>query len=319
MCLLHYHAGMDLKQLDILAKVAAAGSLSRAAAHLHIGQPALSRQIAALEKSVGQALLTRTGRGVELTPAGTLLLGHAHALLDHAERARADLRELQASPRGRVVVGLPPRIAHVVTADLVLRFRTRFPDAVITVVEGLSLALREWLIAGRIDLALLFDPAPAAQLYFETLRRESLVLVAPPGSRPLPTRVSLAALADHPLILPASPNALRHLVDDAARARGLALDVSVEVDSVHTVLSLVARGVGWSVLPESAMDAATLARGMQMAHIGPPAIRNRLVLAVPRARPATRLLRESAALLKSIGAPAAGRETPPASAKTRAR
>ncbi len=193
------------------------------------------------------------------------------------------------------------------------------PDAVITVVEGLSLALREWLIAGRIDLALLFDPAPAAQLYFETLRRESLVLVAPPGSRRLPPRVTLAALADHPLILPASPNALRHLVDDAVRARGLALDVSVEVDSVHTVLSLVARGVGWSVLPESAMDAATLARGMQMAHIGPPAIRNRLVLAVPRARPATRLLRDSAALLRSIGAQAAGRETPPASAKTRAR
>ena len=126
------------------------------------------------------------------------LLSH---VLETARRGRDAMHDLGQEPGGRVTVGMPPRVAMGLSVPLVRSFRARFPRAVITVLEGLSLSLRESLVAGRLDLALLFDPQPSPQLAYETLMREQLLLVAPPGSR-LPARVPLAALSSYPLVLP---------------------------------------------------------------------------------------------------------------------
>lgn len=294
---------MDLKSLEYFVAVVDAGSFSAAAVVLNLTQPTLSRQVALLEADLGQRLLVRTGRGVTATEAGDALLVHARAMLASAQRARESLRELQGSPGGRVLVGLPPRVALGLSARLVQRFRERLPRAVISVSEGLSLHLREWLIAGRLDLALLFDPPPSPQLAYETLLHEPLLLVAPAQgatSPQLPQRVSLAALANHPMVLPSAPNAIRSVVDTALQPRRISLQVVAEVGAVQTVLSLVAQGVGCTILPESALLLGGPGLAVQHARIGPPALRNSLVLAVPRARPATRLTRETAALLKSL-------------------
>lgn len=291
---------MDLTHLANFVRVVDAGGFTHAAAQLHLTQSTLSRQVGLLEADVGQRLLTRTGRGAVPTEAGVAFAAHARTLLALAERAREDLRNLATSPRGRVVIGLPPRVAHAFAAPLVRRFRDRFPQAVITVAEALSVNLREWLIGGRIDLALLFDPAPAPQLEYEVLLREPMLLVSPAGTSPLPARVPIARLASLPLVLPRAPNALRALVDGAAAARGVALDVVAEVDSVHTVLSLVRGGAGSTVLPASGLAAYGARDSLRVAAIGPPAIRNRLVLALPRARLATRLTRETAALAREL-------------------
>lgn len=290
---------MDLGKLRSFVAVVDTGSFSRAAAMLNLAQPSLSRQIAALEADLGQRLLERTGRGAAPTEAGTLLADHARALLERADRARTELRELQASPGGRVTVGLPPRVALGLSVPLVHAFRERFPRAVITVLEGLSMALRESLIAGRLDLALLFDPPPAPQIRCEPLLREPLLLVAPPGSR-LPPRVPLATLPQYPLVLPSAPNAIRALLDRALAPRGIVLHVAAEVGAVGTALALVARGEGCSVLPESALAAHPGGIKLPQAPLGPPAIRNQLVLAMPVARPATRLVRETAQLLRTL-------------------
>lgn len=291
---------MDLRQLGYFVNVADAGSFSRAAVALNLAQPTLSRQIGLLESELGQRLLVRTGRGVSLTDAGELLLGHARAMLESARRAREELRELHANPAGRVTVGLPPRVAVGLSAALVERFRARFPRAVIAVTEGLSANLREWLIAGRLDLALMFDPPPTPLLQYRTLSREALVLVAPPAGRKLPAQVALASLADYPMVLPGAPNAIRGLVDAALKPRGIKLQVVAEVGAVQTVLSLVERGVGCTLLPASALSLAEAPERFRRAAVGPPAIRNSLVLAVPRARPATRLTRETAKLLAEL-------------------
>ena len=127
---------------------------------LDVAQPTLSRQVRLLEQELGQHLLYRNGRGVEPTEAGLRFVEHARALLALAERAREDLRSLRETPAGKVSVGLPPRIARVLTPPLVQAFRREFPGASIAVAEGLSAQVREWLLAGRVDLALLYDPAP---------------------------------------------------------------------------------------------------------------------------------------------------------------
>lgn len=288
---------MDLTRLQYFVAVAEAGSFSRAAAALHMSQPALSRQVLLLEEEVGQRLFERTGRGVQPTESGLALLAHARGIFDLAERARVDMRERQLSPRGRLTVGLPPRLAHVLTADLVERFHAQFPDAAITVVEGLSIRLREWLVAGRVDLALLFDPPHTPQLQQEMLLREPLVLIS---QQPLPQRMRLADVALRTLVMPSGPNALRQLLEQHTRPRGLLLKLVAEVDSVQTVLSLVARGVADTVLPLSATRAWNYPQPLHIATIHAPAMRNQLVLAVPTARPATRLSRHAAALLRAL-------------------
>jgi len=290
---------MDMRQLEYFVNVVEAGSFSRAAVVLNLAQPSLSRQIALLEADLGQRLLTRTGRGAVPTEAGEALLVHARAMLDTAARARDEMREMHASPGGRVVVGLPPRVALGLSVPLVQRFRERFPRAVIAVLEGLSLSLRESLIAGRLDLALLFDPPASGQLHYEPLMRERLLLVAPAGSR-LPERVGLTALAAYPMVLPSAPNAIRSLVDAALRPRGVELQVIAEVGAVQTVLALVHKGVGCTILPESALSMHGTGSVLPHAVIGPPAIWNALVLATPLARPATRLTRETAQLLREL-------------------
>lgn len=233
-----------------------------------------------------------------------MLLIHARTMLETARHARAELRELHDSPAGRIAVGLPPRLAQAHGAQLVQRFRERFPRAVISLTEGLSLHLHEWLVAGRLDLALLFDPPGSPLLDCRTLSRETLCLVAPPGAKRLPERVGLAALADFPMVLPSAPNAIRSLVDAALRPRRIALDVVAEVGAVQTLVTLVSQGLGFTVLPESALGPAGGA-ALPRCRIGPPAIRNTLVLAWPKARPATRLTRETAQLLARAVAPAA--------------
>ena len=259
---------MDLRQLESFVTVANLGGMSRAAVHLQMAQPSVSRQIALLEKELGQRLLERHGRGVQLTEAGRVLAGHARQMLEQSRRARDELQDLGARVAGRCVVGLPPRLALAHAPALVMAFRERFPGAAITVLEALSVSLRESLIAGHMDLALLFDPAPTPLLRYEALRRERLCLVAPAGSR-LPAVVSLPALAHYPLILPSEPNSIRRLLERQLRPRGITLEVLAEVGAVQTTLALVARGAGCTIVPQSALQLGP--PSLVHAPVGPPA------------------------------------------------
>lgn len=288
---------MDLTRLRYFSAVAQAGSFSRAAASLHLSQPALSRQVLLLETELGQRLLERTGRGAQLTESGAALLEHANAIFALAAHAQSDMAERLRSPRGRISIGLPPRVAHVIAADLVLAFRQEFPDATISIEENLSIRLREWLLAGRVDLALMFDPPHSPQLMTETLLREPMVFIS---NQPLPAKIRLTQLVQRELVMARSPNALRSLLEAHTAPRGLSLRLVAEVDSVQTVLSLVARGVGDTLLPLSATIGWNYPQDLHVAHVVAPAMRNNFVLAVPRAKPATRLTRFVEQLLREM-------------------
>jgi LysR family nitrogen assimilation transcriptional regulator len=290
---------MDLKQLQYFVSVVETGGFSRAASALNLAQPSLSRQIALLEEELEQRLLIRTGRGVQPTEAGAALLQHARNMLDTARRAQSELRDLHSSPSGRIAVGLPPRVAVRIGVPLVQRFRARFPRAVITLIEGLSLGLREQLIGGRLDLGLLFDPQPSPLLEYRPLTRERLLLFAPRGTL-LPARVGLASLADYPMILASAPNAIRAQVDAAIRPKQIELKVVAEVGAVQTALALVMAGVGATILPESALHLHPEGGKLPRAVIGPPHLWNSLVLAMPRTVPGTRLVSGTVQLIREM-------------------
>lgn len=292
---------MDLKQIEYFLHVAELRSFSRAAERLGLSQPSISRQIGLLEQELGQHLLARNGRGVEPTEAGLQLMEHARALLALAARAKEDLQNFRGAPTGKVVIGLPPRIARVLTSILVQQFGQHFPEASIAVAEGLSTQMREWLLAGRLDLALLYDPPTSPQLTYESLFREELILAtAASRSGRMPSRVKVDDLGNYPLILPSQPQAIRGLVDAACRPRGVRLNIVAEIDAVETIVELATQGQAYVILPHSAIRSPAMQQALAIARIVSPAIRNDLVLATPRNRPITRLAAGAADLIRTL-------------------
>lgn len=290
---------MDLKQLEYFVAVAERGSVSRSAVAMNVSQPTISRHLSLLEQELGQRLLERTGRGVKLTDAGQSLLVHAKVMLDAASQARFEIKEMRSDPIGKVVIGLPHRVAMNLCVPLVKRFREELPNAMVSVIEGLSLALREDLIGGRIDVALLFDPAPTPLLKYESLLRERLFLVSPPRTR-IPAQVGVQELKEYPMVLPSSPNPIRNLVDAVLLPRKISLNIIAEVGAVHSALALVERGVACSILPESAITKSQSRNQVVQSPIGPPAMWNQLMLAVPTARPLSRLTQQTIKLLREL-------------------
>lgn len=290
---------MDLKQLAYFVEVVERGSFSKAAVSLNLAQPSLSRQIALLETELGHRLFERTGRGVTMTEAGCALLTHAKVMLGAAEEAKFQIKEMKNDPIGRVVVGLPHRVAMGLCVPLIKRFRERLPNALIAVVEGLSLSLREGLINGRIDVGLLFDPAPTPLLKYEPLVRERLILVAP-AETVLPKQVSLHMLKQFPMILPSSPNPIRNLVDAVLLPKKIDLNIVAEVGAIHSALKLVERRMACAILPESALILKSTRHQVVCAPIGPPTMWNQLMLAMPASRPMNRLTQETVKLLREL-------------------
>ncbi|MGE8492584.1 LysR family transcriptional regulator [Comamonas sp. JNW] len=288
---------MDFLRLQYFMAVAQAQSYSKAAAALNLSQPTLSRQVQLLEAELGQPLLERHGRGVRLTESGKAMLAHGRSICAAVDAAKADMAARLQSPRGKVRLGLPPLVASLVTPDVVQQFLQACPDASIIVEESLSIRLREWLLADRLDVAVLFDPSPTPQLLTEPLAREPLVLIS---TRPLPERVKVAQLVDYPLVLPSRPQALRMIFDDAVEDQQLPLRIVAEVDSIKMVLSLVARNVGCSVVPASAVKTWPGSAPVFTAQVSHPVIRNRIVLATPAARPHNRLVKAVHGILKPL-------------------
>ncbi|MCP5368200.1 MAG: LysR family transcriptional regulator [Hyphomicrobiales bacterium] len=271
---------MDVRQLRTFLHVAELGSFSRAAERLRIAQPALGRQVRLLEEELGVRLFTRHGRGVTLTPPGKVLLDRAAAILRQLERARVDVAAEGGAESGHVVVGLPPTVADILAGPLVARFHDAHPRISLRVVVGFSGFLQEWLLSGRMDLAVLYTARVARNLRAEPLLTENLFLVGPGGCGLAPDAgVPFADLARRPLILPSPSHGLRALVDETAAARGIDLTVPVEADGLRILKDLVVRGLGYTVLPLAPIHAEVTGGLFAAAPIVAPDLTRRVVLA----------------------------------------
>ena len=248
---------MDLKQLEYFVRIAELGSFTRASVALDVAQPALSRQVRLLEVELRQSLLTRTGRGAVPTEAGKLLLAHGRGILHQVERAREELGRVRGSLAGRVAIGLPPTLARVLTVPLTRAFRQQLPDARLSISEGLSTVMQEWLLNGRLDIAMLYNAQPAAGIEISPLLTEELVLVQarPPGllEDPPPPPVALRDIARLPLVIPSRPNAIRMHLEAEMAGIGCRPEIALEVDGVSAILDLVADGAGCAVLSRNAV------------------------------------------------------------------
>ena len=297
---------MDLRQLEYFVRVAELGSFTRAAIALNVAQPALSRQVRLLEVELRQNLLTRNGRGALPTEAGKLLLAHGRGILHQVARAREELGRVRGSLAGRVAVGMATSLARVMTVPLIQAFRQAMPDATISISEGLSVALQESLINGRLDIALLYNAQSSNEIEVLPLQEEELCLIQarPKGlaEDPPPGPIALSEIAQLPLIIPSRPNAIRTQVESELANIGCRPSIALEIDGVSAILDLVEGGVGSAVLSRNAVAKSVRPSAFTVRAIHSPSLRTRVSAATSSLRPTTltqqttlRLIRETLA------------------------
>lgn len=290
---------MDLKQLAYFVHVVDLGGFSRAARVLGVAQPAISRLVRGLEVELRQTLLLRNGRGATPTEAGKRLLEHARGILQQVDRARREVEETKGAPVGHVVVGFPPTVTRHLTVPMVREFRQRYPRASLSIVEGLSATIQEWLVVGRVDIGVVYNPVASPAVETRTLVEEQLCLVGPLAVRSTPRALRLRDLPRFPLIIPSRPNAIRSLVETRLAAFGLRPQIALEIDAVPAILELVAEGHGYAVLSSRALG-KTPAPPLTSRPIVQPRLTSTLAIATSAQRPVTTIQQAAIALIEEL-------------------
>lgn len=244
---------LDLRPLRHFTAIVELGSLSRAAAHIGIAQPALSHQVAALEGEFGAKLLHRGPRGVTPTDAGRTLYRHAQVLLRQLDQARRAVN-VGDGVAGTVSVGLSVTTAEILSLPLLRKLQTEQPGIRLELVALPRRLLGEMLFNGRLDIAVLFDQRPVKTLTVEPVATEEIFFVSQQrDTKKAAQGVTLGEVARYPLLMPCRPHATRMLLESMLTQAGIHFNVVAEIDSVPSMLDAVEAGVGATVLPWSAV------------------------------------------------------------------
>jgi len=248
---------MTLVQLTNFIRIAELQSLSKAAAVIRVAQPALSRQIKMLELELGTPLLVRHAWGVTLTSAGLALLEHAKEVVRLAESARDAVLEVASVPSGSVALGIPSSLASALIPPLSLTLQEKYPRLRVHFVDGFSATLHKRTLAEELDLAILYEDGMIGPLSTAPLLSESLVLVGP-ADAVIDADHPEAVLKSNSLILPATSNRLRMILDEAFGLGDGKCGPIIEVDSLPAIIEIVKSGGGFTVLPFSSVAAAAV-------------------------------------------------------------
>lgn len=239
----------DLKVVRYFVCVARSKSFSRAAVALNVAQPAISRQIKHLETVLGVDLLHRTTRRLELTAAGEVFLARGEALLAQVEAMTSDVlaQGSDANPSGTVTIGVPPSCTQMLGPRILAIAMDRYPNIRLRIVEGLTLVQEEWLLSGRVDLAVVSDGSTRSGLTLSRLFDEEFVFLC--RERDVAgTEMSHGELVDRDLIL---TKAFRESVE---RQIGKRLYCSMEIDSLPALYRMIMSGGQGTILPASLLQ-----------------------------------------------------------------
>jgi DNA-binding transcriptional LysR family regulator len=266
--------GIEARHLRYFVAVAEERGFRRAAERLHVSQPPLSQQVAQLEERVGAQLLVRSRQGVALTRAGEAFLRDARTVLADLDRAVETARRAGAGETGLVRVGFVGSAVFPVVPDIVRAFRAARPDVEVRLRELPTAAQLDALTEGALDVGFARLPLEAPELAVERVAREPVVAALPEG-HPLTERaiVRLDALAREPFVMfprAQAPRFFDHLVASVA-ATGVVPRVVQEAPEMQTIVSLVASGLGVSLVPASVSALALGGVAYRAIHGGPDA------------------------------------------------
>jgi DNA-binding transcriptional LysR family regulator len=251
---------LDVRRLRVLHAVSAYGSVTAAAAALGYSAPAVSQQLAALEREIGMRLTERAGRGIELTPAAAILVGHTDALLARLDAAESDLAALRDQVSGRVALAAFPSAAAAIVAPAWAALARSAPQVQLELTEMEPEESLPALARGELDVAVAHEydllPRPLDPLFErrELLSDPVLLAVrddAPPActpGRPVP----LGTLSGQPFLAPREHTSCAEMIQRACALAGFVPRVVARATDFAVLLSLVAAGAGVTLVPELA-------------------------------------------------------------------
>lgn len=278
---------MDFKQLRYFVCIADVGSMTRAAESLHIAQPALTQQMANLESELESRVFDRSSSGVRLTSAGEVLYRHAKSLLRQLEDAREATRNEELQPSGRVCIGTPGSTGKILSVPLI-RHAAQNEKILLEVVERPSAELLALVAKGHLDIAVVVDAKPSRGVSIRPLVTEELYAMVPVEEARGRTSVGLRDLSNRPLVLPGEANTIRQRVDLAFAKARMSYRLLGEVTATDMLIRLVASGLGWTILPWSALGDGANASGVQALRIRGQSLSRELSLCVADSVPLSR-------------------------------
>jgi DNA-binding transcriptional LysR family regulator len=290
---------LSMRALECLVAIAERGSLTKAAAVLHMSQPALSHQIAGIERELGTPVIERLPRGIRPTAAGLAAAAEARAALAAADRAVLAGRRVAAGTGGRIRIACAETMTAWVLVPVLRAWRRRFPDVELDLREYTSAdRMLDVLAGGGADMTV--GPRPTrTDEHVEVLGREEIVVVASAGHRFAGlAAVPLAELTTEPLVHFHPDNGFAVWLDQFAAQRGVVLpQPALRTGSPRTAAQLAAAGMGVTIVPFSALIPRP---GGTIRSLDPPELRDVVVIV---AAPHDDLLRRFAADLRLRGLP----------------
>ena len=250
---------LNLDQLRAFVEVVERGSFTAAAKELNLSQPAITHQIHELERRFKVELVERLGKRAHLTPAGEKLIEHARRLLDEDARTQVFMRRFDGEWGGRVRMGTSATALMYVLPPILQKLKIEHPQLEIQLKAGLTAGTLKMLKANTLDIGLcalpIEDPA------FETVELfdDELVAILPAGLPNIPKKVTPAFLSQTPLILGNEESALRQSVAEWLARAGPPPKPVMTFDNVEAIKSLVAVGMGSSVVPSLCLGSGHVA------------------------------------------------------------
>ena len=258
--------------------------MTAAAEQLNLAQPALGAQIRALEKELNVALVIRHSRGVSPTEAGRRLYERAKTLLRDVDDIRREVQSIGLAKKDSIVLGLSPSIMLLIGADVLLEARREMPNVVLSLSEERSVVLAEALEREQLDVILAYNIGPRTGFERKALLEEDFLFVTAPENASAEPTISFAEALETELVIGGERGLIRSIVEQEAKRLSLKLRIAFEVHSINSMKSLIARGVGASIMPYS-LAAEELRSGKLVGRkIDRPALTRTLYAVVPAAR-----------------------------------
>jgi len=244
---------MLVPSVRYLKAVADHGSFTRAAAALHVSQPALSQQIRELDERMGVQLLDRSGRTVRPTDVGEAYLRHVRRALDELEVGGRAIRDVQDLSSGALRLGFTPSFAIYLLGPLIRRYRDRFPGVVLTITGMAQKEMELALDADALDVGLAFSDILTEHAQWLPLYTERLSLIVGQGhpAANCDREIDAAALVAEPLVLLGPTFATRGMVDSYLRRNGVHPHVAVEANSLPAIVEIVRPAGLATILPQT--------------------------------------------------------------------
>jgi len=245
---------MPLVPLETFHLVARLQSFTEAARRLGISQPAVTQQIRRLERSLGQRLFDRAGRGITVTEPGQTLDGYAQRIFHLVDAARDAMDNLAGLRTGHLRVGASRTAGAYYIADLLDRFKALYPGVRVSLSVGNSEAILAKLLDFSLHMGLVAGPCDSPHLVSRPLIRDRLHAILPPGHRLANNRVVTARdLHQYPMIVREPGSATRRLIEQAFADRGLTVTVAMELESNEAIKSAVADRIGLGIMAHAAV------------------------------------------------------------------